>query len=189
MDFDAICGQEDNAVSEAANDRIRFLRGVRQVRDYLPEPVPEGALNEILEVGRWSGSASNRQTTEVVVVRNAQAKQTLAAGGANMAGKAGAVLVLVTQGEPGREELEIFDEGRMAERLLEAAAAVGLGSAIATLKNEGPAEAKRILGIPNDRRVKTVVAVGVPDRAAIQAKPKNPQPRKPTAQYVHWDRY
>ncbi len=176
-------------MSATATDLIRFLRRVRQVRDYQPEPVPRERLLDILEVGRWSGSASNRQTSEVVVVRDPEVRQKLAAGGANMAGKADVVLVIVTQGDPDREELEIFDEGRMAERLLLAAAAHGLGSAIATLKGDGPATAKQILGIPAERRVKTVVTVGIADTAAIRAKPKNPQPRKPLAQYAHWDRY
>lgn len=176
-------------MTEAATDLIRFLRRVRQVRDYQPEPVPEGALVDILEVGRWSGSASNRQTSEVVVVKDPEVRQLIAAGGASMAGKAAVVLVIVTQGDPERKELEIFDEGRMAERLLIAARARGLGSAIATLKNDGPANVKQRLGIPAERRVTTVVTVGVPDRAAIQAKPKNPQPRKPLDKYAHQDRY
>ncbi len=176
-------------MSESATDMIRFLRRVRQVRDYQPEPVPEDALTDILEVGRWSGSASNRQTSEVVVVRDPAARQVIAAGGASMAGKADVVLVIVTQGDPARVELEVFDEGRMAERLLLAAAARGLGSAIATLKGEGPTDVKKLLGIPEERRVKTVVAVGIPDTAAIRAKPKNPQPRKPLEVYAHRDRY
>lgn len=176
-------------MSQSGGDLIRFLRRVRQVRDYRPEPVPEDALTDILEVGRWSGSANNRQTSEVVVVRDPEARQKLVAAGANMAGQAGAVLVIVTKNEPGREELEIFDEGRMAERLLIAASALGLGSAIASLKGDGPEAVKRLLGIPTDRRVSTVVAIGVPDTAAIQAKPKNPQPRKPLEQYAHQNRF
>lgn len=174
---------------QPGSDLIRFLRRVRQVRDYRPEPVPEDTLNNILEVGRWSGSANNRQTSEVVVVRDPEVRRKLVTAGANMAGQAGVALVLVTQAEPGREELEIFDEGRMAERLLLAAAAEGLGSAIASLKGTGPEVVKQLLGIPAERRVKTVVTVGVPDTAAIQAKPKNPQPRKPLEQYAHRNRF
>ncbi len=174
---------------ESPNEQIRFLRRVRQVREYQPEPIPEDALNDILEVGRWSGSASNRQSSEVVVVTSPEVRQAIAAGGASMAGKAAVVLVIVTKGEPGREELEIFDEGRMAERLLLAAAARGLGPSIATLKGEGPATVKEMLGIPADKRVKTVVALGVPDAEAIKAKPRVAQPRKPMEEYAHRERY
>jgi nitroreductase len=176
-------------MSEAATDLNRFMRRVHQVREYKPQPVPRDALDEVLRVGRWTGSASNRQTTEVVVVEDPQVRQKMAEGGASMAGKAGAVLVLVTQGDPAREALEIFDEGRMAERLLIAAQARGLGSAIATLKGEGPATIKQLLGIPAERRVVTVVSLGVPDVEAIRAKPKNPQPRKALDQYAHWGHY
>jgi nitroreductase len=176
-------------VNQDRPDPIRFLRGVRQVRDYLPTPVSDEALADILEVGRWSGSASNRQTSEVVVVRDPKVRQAIAAGGASMAGKADVVLVIVTQGDPAREALEIFDEGRMAERLLLAAAARGLGASIATLKGEGPNTVKELLGIPAERRAVTVVAIGVPDREAIRAKPRNPQPRKPLEQYAHRDHF
>lgn len=170
-------------------DRIKFMRRARQVRDLLPEPIPEEALADILEVGRWSGSANNRQTSEIVVVRDPAARQALTAGGANTAAKAAIALVIVTLGDPARKELEIFDEGRMSERLLLAAAALGLGASITTLKGEGPAAAKQALGIPAERRVVTVVAIGVPDEAAIRAKPKNPQPRKPMSEFAHWDHY
>lgn len=176
-------------MSQEAMDRIRFLRRARQVRDFQPEPVPDDALADILEVGRWSGSANNRQTSEVVVVRDPEARQTLSAGGANTAAKAAVALVIVTLGDPAREELEVFDEGRMSERLLLAASALGLGASITTLKGEGPAATKQALGIPAERRVKTVVAVGVADDAAIRAKPKNPQPRKPISEFAHWDHY
>ena len=56
--------------TEAA--RIRFLRGLRAVRQLRPEPLPEAVLNDILEVARWSGSAGNRQPWEFVVVRDRQ---------------------------------------------------------------------------------------------------------------------
>ncbi|MGH2461191.1 MAG: nitroreductase family protein [Chloroflexota bacterium] len=176
-------------MSQDATDRIKFLRRARQVRDYRPAPVPEAALADILEVGRWSGSASNRQTSEIVVVRDPAVRQTLTAGGANTAASAGVALVIVTNGDPARQELEIYDEGRMAERLLLAASAHGLGASITTLKGEGPAAAKQTLGIPAERRVSTVVAIGVPDQAAIQAKPRNPLPRKPMSEFAHWDHY
>jgi nitroreductase len=167
----------------------RFLRRLRTVRDFTPDPVPNEVLADILEVGRWTGSANNRQPTEIVVVRDPEVRQKLVPFGANTAGKAPVVLVIVTPGDSARFELEVFDEGLLAERLQLAALAHGLGSGITTLKGDGPANAKELLGIPAEKRVRCVVAVGTPDRAAIQAKPKNPQPRKPTNDFVHWGKY
>jgi hypothetical protein len=57
------------------------------------------------------------------------------------------------------------------------------------LKGEGPAAAKQLLGIPAERRVRTVIAIGHRDEAAIRAKSKNPQPRKPMAEFAHRDHY
>ena len=39
---------------------IEFLRSLRAVREYTPEPVTDDILQDIIEVGRWSGSASNK---------------------------------------------------------------------------------------------------------------------------------
>ncbi|HLH72489.1 MAG TPA: nitroreductase family protein [Chloroflexota bacterium] len=176
-------------MSQPTTDVTRLLRRVRNIREFTPEPISEDTLVDILEVGRWTGSASNRQPTEVVVVRDPQARQKLVEAGSNTAGKAAVSLVIVTPGDPARAELEIFDDGRLAERLLVAAAAHGLGSGITTLKGEGPAAVKQMLGIPSERRVRTVVNIGHRDEAAIRAKPKNPQPRKPMTEFAHWDHY
>src|SRR5262245_55315494 len=185
----AFAPREAKVLSYDTGDLIQFLRRLRTVRDFTPDPVPDEALADILEVGRWTGSANNRQPAEVIVVSDPEVRQKLVPFGANTAGKAPAVLVIVTPGDPSRFELEVFDEGLLAERLQLAAAAHGLGSGITTLKGEGPAGAKDLLGIPAEKRVRCVIALGTPDRAAIQAKPKNPQPRKPTGEFAHWGRY
>jgi nitroreductase len=176
-------------MSAATSDLISFLRRLRTVREFGPEPVSDEALNDILEVGRWSGSASNRQPVEIVVVRDPEARQKLTGWGANTAAKVAVALVIVTPGDPERADLEAFDDGRLSERILLAAAAHGLGSGVTTLKGEGPAAAKQLLGIPAERRVRTVIAIGHRDEAAIRAKPKNPQPRKPMAEFAHRDHY
>jgi nitroreductase len=167
---------------------IAFLRNLRNTRDFLPTPIPDPVLADILEVGRWTGTASNRQSGEIVVVRDAAAKGRLTEYGANTAVKAAAALVIVTPGDPERAEHEMFDEGRLAERLQLAAAAHGLGAGVAWLKGEGPAAAKQMLGIPPEKRIRTVVAIGYPDPAA-PGRPKPPEPRKPLNTFAHWERF
>ena len=175
---------------DRAEDLITFLRNLRAVREYTSDPVPEGALNDILEVGRWSGSASNRQPAELVVVRDPEVMQKLAEGGVRAAAAAPLALLVVTPGDPERKELEVFDEGRLVERLLLAAKAHGLGSNVSTLKGEGPEVIKRALGIPAERRIWTVVTIGQIDHEARKARAQSPTAgRKPAAEFVHWDRY
>jgi nitroreductase len=177
-------------MNQQSNDMIRFLRGLRAVRDYTSDPIPDDVLNDLLEVGRWSGSASNVQGTEVVVVRDAQVKQRMSELGARPAAGAAVVLVVVTPGDAERHDLEVFDNGRLVERLLLAAKAKGIGSNIATLKEDGPEVIKGMLGIPAERRIWTVVTLGYTDEAAHKARPKSPTAgRKPAEAFVHQDRY
>lgn len=164
---------------------LNFLRGLRAVREFTPEPVDEAALKEILEVGRWTSTGGNRQGTEVVVVRDRGVLQKFAEWGAKPGGASAVSLLLVTNSDQG-----VLDEGRMAERLALAARAAGLGSVIATLKNEGPGEAKKLLGIPEDKRAVVIVAIGHTDREARKALPKQgAAARKPLEEFAHYDRY
>jgi nitroreductase len=173
-----------------ASDLIRFLRNLRSVRDYTSAPIPDAVVQDILEVGRWSGSASNNQPTELVLVRDPAVKQQIAENGARPAAGAALALLIVTPGDPEKHDLESFDNGRLVERLLLAAKAHGLGANIATLKGDGPDLLKKTLGIPPARGIWTVVTIGQIDEAARQARPKSPTAgRKPSQDFVHWDRY
>lgn len=171
--------------------QIAFLRGLRATRNFLSEPVPQGALDDILDVARWSGSASNRQPWELVIVRDEARRRALAGVEGYVQHLAGAPLgiVLVMAGEAGHEEQEIYDEGRLSERIMLAAAAHGLGSCIGWLVGNGVDEAKSLLGIPAGRRVKTIISIGYPDEEAQRARPKRPQARKPLSAIVHEERY
>jgi nitroreductase len=171
-------------MSETSEGRIKFLRGLRSTKAFTPAAVPQEVVDDILEVGRWSGSGSNRQPWEVIVVRDAEAKRKMGEWGANPAPTAAIVFLLVTTSDGAA-----FDEGRLAERLNLAAAAHGLGSTVATLKGDGIGAAKEFFGIPAERRSHTIVAVGHTDVEVRQARPANPQPRKPISELVHWDRF
>lgn len=170
-----------------APDLIRFLRRLRAVRQFLPHPVPQHAVDDILEVARWSGSANNRQPWEFVVVRDPALLRTLSAvEGATAKHLAGAPLgiVLVMSGNPQRAVHETYDEGRLGERVMLAAAAHGLGSCIGWFTGATAAEAKRLLGVPDDRLVRTVISIGYPDRAARQERTRPAEPRKPLGELV-----
>jgi nitroreductase len=110
-----------------AADRISFLRTLRAVRTFRPEPVPQEVIDDILEVARWSGSASNKQPWEMLVVRERDTLTSLASvdGYAGHLARATLGIVLVMAGD--REEQETYDEGRVAERIMLAAHAHGVG--------------------------------------------------------------
>jgi nitroreductase len=161
------------------------------VRQFRPDPVPQGVVDDLLDVARWSGSASNRQPWELVIIRDRGTLAALAATEGYAGHLAGAPLgiVLAMAGEPSRAVQEAYDEGRLSERIMLAAAAHGVGSSIGWLVGAGPAAAKSLLGIPPERTVRTVLSLGFPDEEARRAQPKRAQARKPLAEIVHEERY
>jgi nitroreductase len=173
-----------------ASERVRFLRSLRAVREYTSEEISDAALGDVLEVARWSGSASNRQPVELVVVRDHEVTRLIGDNGARAVTNAAIALLTVASGEAERAELDAFDTGRLVERIMLAAKAHGIGANVSTIKGEGPALVKKALGIPADRKVWTVVSLGHIDHAARAARPANPNAgRKPAQSFVHWDRY
>src|SRR5207248_3730239 len=138
---------------------------VRQVRQFGPEPVPTEVINDILEVARWTGSGMNRQPWEFVVVRNRDTLREIAQaeGADSHLAKANFAIIVVMPGE--NSGFDTFDEGRLTERLLIAPAAHGVAAGIWRFKDGGVA-AKRILGIPEERRVRTAVSFGYRDKEA-----------------------
>jgi nitroreductase len=166
-------------------DVLKFLRNLRAVREYTPDPVSDQEVQEILEVGRWTSTGGNRQPCEVIVVRDKEALQKFGDWGARPAATSALSLLIVSSSDQAT-----LDEGRMAERLALAAKACGLGSVVATLKNEGPEEAKKLLGIPQERRARTLVAIGHTDVEARKALPRQgPAARKPMNEFAHPNRF
>jgi nitroreductase len=150
--------------------------------------VPQEVVDDILEVARWSGSASNRQPWDLVLIRDRKTLEALASveGYARHLRDAPLGIVLVMAGE--RPEQETYDEGRLAERIMLAALAHGVGSSIGWIVGGGRAAAKEILGIPESRTVRTAISLGYPDEGA--RRPTRPgQTRKPLSEIVHEEQY
>jgi nitroreductase len=182
-----------DALPDSAAARIQFLRGLRAVRQLRRDPIPEAMVRDILEVARWSGSAGNRQPWEFVVVRDREMLERLASiDGANAGHLASAAVGIAVVMHPEVPDLDAYDEGRLAERILLAATAQGLGAAVGHFTGPGDtwaasAEAKRLLGIPESFVLREMVSVGYPAEH-LQPTP-NPPGRKPLEQLVHWEHY
>ena len=168
-------------------DRISFLRSLRAVRSFRPDPVPQKVVDDIAEVVRWSGSASNRQPWEIVVIHDRETLRSLA----NVEGYAGHLagaplgIVLVMAGD--RPTQETYDEGRLSERIMLAARAHGVGSSIGWIVGSGPDAAKALLDIPPERTVRTIISLGYPGEA--RRRVRTGPARKPLSEIVHKERY
>ena len=178
---------EKEADGGTPQQKIAFLRSARQVRRFQPDPVPDDVLHDIVEVARWSGSASNQQPWDLVLVRRRETLQALARseGYAGHLAGAAAGLVLVMAGQDA--ETETFDEGRLSERIILAAKAHGVGGGIGWIRGGGQDTVKRLLGIPADRFIRTLIALGYP--ADAPARGRSGAGRKPLADLVHEEHF
>lgn len=154
----------DDAPVSDTSDGLRLLASLRATRAFTGEPVPDDALAAILEVGRWTGSARNRQPWRVVVVRDRDRRVALSRLGAYAQVLAGAplVLLLAIDSATGGVDAE-FDAGRLAQAMMLAAHAHGLGCCPATLfPDENVRRATAAAGLAPPWRVRTAIAVGRP---------------------------
>ncbi len=176
---------------ENAQNLVNFLKRLRAVRQFRPDPISQEIVEAVLEVARWSGSASNRQPWEFVVIHNKETLRVLSTveGFASHLAGASVGIVLVMAGDHGHVEHETYDEGRLSERIMLAAAAYGVGSSIGWFRRSGMTDAKAILGIPQERLVRTAISLGYPDEEARRARPKPAQARKSLSDSVHDERY
>jgi nitroreductase len=172
-----------------ARERIAFLRGLRSVRRFGPEPIPPEVVDDLLEVARWTGSARNLQPWELIVVRDRETLGALAELEGYARHLAGAALgiVLVMAGE--EHEQEAYDDGRLSERIMLAAAAHGVASCIGWWAGAGRAAAKELLGVPPERTVRTALSLGYAAEDTRRASSRPGVGRKPLSDIVHEERY
>jgi nitroreductase len=168
---------------------LRTMRRVRSVRSFRPDPVPDEVLTEILDVARWTGSGSNRQPWMFVVVRERATLSAIAAASPNVRHVAGAAAVIVIIMDGDMPEIETFDEGRVAERILIAATDLGLASAIGWIVPAGAAGVGALLGVPKGRRVRTLVSLGYPTEEGSRPKSAPGTARRPLAEMVRFERF
>lgn len=165
------------------------MRRVRQTRDYRPDPVPEDALRDILDVARWTGSVSNSQPWTFVLVTDANVRREMAEAAPNTPHIGVAPMVVVLVMEPKSPETDHFDEGRIVERIMIAAGAHGLDSGIARARGEAQQAIGRMLGVPDDRVVRTMVSIGYPTEEGAKPKSAPGEARRPLDTFIRRERF
>lgn len=165
----------------ATADLISFLIRSRQDREFLPEPVSPQAVEDILEVARWTGSSMNRQDWVFVGVQDPDVIArigSIAKHGPHL-GKAPFVVVIAMGGN--HAEFDGSDESRAAERIILAARAHGLGAGLAWIRTDEQPAIRELLGLPAGAFVRTGIAIGHP--VPRERKPAG-QARKPASEVI-----
>ncbi|MEO0085026.1 MAG: nitroreductase family protein [candidate division WOR-3 bacterium] len=159
------------------------------VRAYRPDPVPEDALNRILEAGRLAPSAKNLQPWKFIVVKDPAVKAALVPACRNQTFIAQAPVVIcgcaieseVWKGMGGYWSAEAVDLAIALEHMILAAAAEELGTCwIGAFVEE---EVRKVLEIPVGVKPIALTPLGYP------AKEPSPRPRKPLGEIICYDRY
>lgn len=164
------------------NETVKSLLNRRSIRAFKPEQIPQTALNDILEAGKFAASANNRQPWHFTVVQNKELldeiveevrQAILSTGDAQAAERAAspsfhtfyhAPTVVIVSGDESNSFAE-SDSSNTVQNMAVAAHALGLGSCIIAsfrMAFGGPkAEALvKKLGIPAGYRPLFSLALG-----------------------------
>jgi nitroreductase len=145
----------------------------RNVRAYTDQSISETDLQRILEAGRRSPSAMNRQPWDFVVSTEGDHLIELAKcwqGAGHVAGSAVNITVVTpVTDNAGDAELNQYDLGQASMAMMIAASDLGIGSGHATVRDQDLA--REILGFPEDRYAAYFIALGYPaDRPLTPVK-------------------
>jgi nitroreductase len=177
-------------MAEPAETSTDMLRTVRQIRQFGPDPVPDGILKRLLEVVQWTGSSRNTQPWHFIVIKDPEQLRKIGQlrEAINWVAKAPLGIAIVTDGANARSEP--YDAGRVTERILIAAHMLGLGAGVAWFGDEAlELKAKSILGIPAERLAQQVVLIGRPTSVKDPRPNARPGGRKPLSEIVSYERW
>jgi len=181
-----------NDESRSPADLVRPLLRVRQFREFTDAPVDEEVLDAIADAARWSGSSRNDQPWRFVIVREVEMLRRLAEAGlpqTRALATATAAIAIATVHKQGGAVSHAFDEGRAAERMLVAASFLGLGAGVVWVRAEARPVVSELLALPEDRFVRTIIAIGHPTESARRPKSDHGQARLPRIETVFHERF
>jgi nitroreductase len=147
-------------------DVYEAIRTLLAVREYQARPVPEEVIRRVLEAGRLTASAMNKQPWHFIVVRDPETLRQLGEMSRTGPYIAGAPLAIVVVVEPSR--FAISDASRAIQDMLLAAWAEGVGGNWVGFS--GQDEVKPLLGIPAERDVLAILPFGYPASPAGKGK-------------------
>ncbi len=159
----------------------------KSIRAYSSRPVPFEDVQDVINTALESPSAKNLQPWEIIVVEDEERRRRLAeiANGQQFVGDAPIILAPVAT-EPQRImtcDIPAYavDLSILVTHMMLRAAEKGLGTCwIGAFDADAAAEE---LGVPEDRKVFTLLPLGYP------AEDPKRRPRKGFADVVHWEQY
>ena len=160
-------------------DALGAIRRRRSVRSYTGEAIPREDIETIVDAGRFAPTGHNRQPWDFIVVTDPETISALSAAATWMR-DAGAVIAVVI--DPSTS-FWLQDSSAAVTSMLIAATALGYGSCWLegnTQRHEAAFKAQ--LNVPEDKRLTTLVTLGVPTDWPTRDK-------RSLADVTHWESY
>lgn len=184
--FDATAADDGTArpVGELpALDFWDVLYGRRSIRKFEPREVPRALVDQVMHAGIWAPSSCNYQMWDLVAVTDPDVNARLAKLSTQMANAP--VNIVVSYGRDFSEEAwaNIQSASALIQNMSLAAHALGLGTFWIT-QTGGAEKVREAVGLPLDRLVIAVLALGYP-----KATPKRGPKRRPLDQVTHYEHY
>lgn len=157
------------------------VRTVLAVREYRTDPVPAEAVQRVIEAGRVSGSAMNKQPWHFIVVDDPAVIQQLAGlakSGPYLANAPVAIVVAIDDTRWAES-----DTSRAIQSMILTAWSEGLGSNWVGFYGLEPVNG--VLGIPDEKKVLAILPLGYP----VDPIGKGEKKRKPLGEIASRNRY
>lgn len=157
----------------------------RNVRQFESRAISDEDLDRILEAGRRAPSARNWQPWDFVLVTDREQLGDLSKvwrGAAHVADAAAAIALVIADTDDARTRaVAQYDLGQCTMQILIAAADLGIASGHASVDDQD--QARRVLGLPQDRIAVYILDFGYP--ADRPLKPIRTPDRRPFDEVVH----
>ncbi|MEM1449468.1 MAG: nitroreductase family protein [Planctomycetota bacterium] len=155
----------------------------RSIRKFSDRPVDRALVDQVMHAGIWAPSSCNYQMWDLVAVTDPEVNARLAALSTQMANAP--VNVVVSYGRDFSEEAwaNIQSASALIQNMSLAAHALGLGTFWIT-QTGGAEKVREAVGLPYDRLVIAVLALGYP-----KVTPKRGPKRRPLEQVTHYEHY
>ena len=174
-------------MSDAATSDVIFdvIKRRRVTRSYLPEPVDDALLTQLVAAARWASNASNRHIHKFLITRDSQRIGMIRSFAPGLLAEPPALIVILTdEAARARERLQegdtadFIDVGTAAQNMMVMAQALGLGTCpVTSFSKTGVAT---VLDLPDTLVPELMLMVGHPkpvDRGLRANAPKPLQVR------------
>jgi nitroreductase len=165
-------------------DVLEAIRYKRAVRAFAPTPLEADTIEAILQAGRRSQSAKNRQPWHFIALTDRDKLRALSELGTYASHLAGAALgVAILTPDPAQRWSILFDAGQAAAYMQLAAWQLGVGSCLATIYQSEAA--RQLLGFPPELQLHVAISFGYPQNPAVLTERPRPGGRKAFDDIIH----